>query len=238
MTLHIVKTNVWCSFIIDSINDMIELAKEGQFTAEQELNGVTVRVNGDSSSDLIFRDQQRAQRGYITGIVGPYPAVDLTAEEIENDARIEAENELERVKIQEEYNRRAEDKEFEVKTKLANAPEIELADEESWVKTKEINSDGYGGGVLSFAERWARLMQIELANGKNLQDIADDTSSEADTEGITGFMYGAAVSILSKCWVHGETLRRWHNSKYQIGNEGDKANESGGVLNPAMLTID
>jgi len=32
-------------------------------------------------------------------------------------------------------------------------------------------------------------------------------------------------------------LRRWHNKENQIGTEGDKANESGGVLNPALLSI-
>ena len=68
-------------------------------------------------------------------------------------------------------------------------------------------------------------------------DVAKQTSHDADLEGITGFMYGCAVSILSKCWKHGEDLRRWHNLDTQIGNEGEKANESGGVLNPALLSV-
>lgn len=50
-------------------------------------------------------------------------------------------------------------------------------------------------------------------------------------------MYGCAVSILSQVWIHGEELRRWHNLDSQIGTEGEKANESGGVLNPAVLNI-
>ena len=72
---------------------------------------------------------------------------------------------------------------------------------------------------------------------KNLEDVADATSQEADVEGITGFMYGCAVSTLSRCWKHGEQLRRWHNINTQLGNEGEKANESGGVLNPALLSV-
>jgi hypothetical protein len=43
--------------------------------------------------------------------------------------------------------------------------------------------------------------------------------------------------MLAKCWLHGEALRRWHNKDTQIGTEGDRANERGGVLNPAMLSI-
>jgi hypothetical protein len=50
-------------------------------------------------------------------------------------------------------------------------------------------------------------------------------------------MYGCAVSILAKCWQHGDQLRRWHNLKTQIRDEGERANESGGVLNPALLNI-
>jgi hypothetical protein len=38
-------------------------------------------------------------------------------------------------------------------------------------------------------------------------------------------------------WKHGEALRLWHNLKTQIRDEGEKANESGGVLNPACLSI-
>ena len=84
------ETNVYNSLIVDTIREMIGLAKEGNFTAKQELNGVTVLVNGTSNAELIFRDQQRAQSGYIEGEVGPYPKAELTAEDKAKDARIEA----------------------------------------------------------------------------------------------------------------------------------------------------
>ena len=116
--------------------------------------------------------------------------------------------------------------------------EIELSDPQGWHKTLAANMDGgYGEGVMSYAERWARLMQQELAHGATLEEIADQLSHEADTEGITGFQYGCAVSILAKCWKHGEELRKWHNLKTQLGDEGERANENGGVLNPALLKI-
>lgn len=91
--------------------------------------------------------------------------------------------------------------------------------------------------IFNYAETWANLMELHISEGSKLEDIADTQSHEADTEGITGFMYGAAVSILSQCWTHGEQLRVWHNLKTQIGTEGEKANQNGGVLNPAMLNI-
>ena len=80
-------------------------------------------------------------------------------------------------------------------------------------------------------------MEIQLANGHELKDIAKETSHEANTEGITGFMYGCAVSMLSELWEHSEALRQWHKLDTQIGDEGEKANESGGTLNPAVMQI-
>ena len=114
---------------------------------------------------------------------------------------------------------------------------FDCIDEAKWNESVETNNDPYGSGVTRYAARWANYMDARIANGEQLSDIADDASREADKEGITGFMYGCAVSILSQVWKHGEELRRWHNKKTQIHNEGDAANETGGVLNPAIMTI-
>ena len=97
---------------------------------------------------------------------------------------------------------------------------------------------GYGRRVVTYGEGWAELMEFELAAGYKLEDVAEITSRKADTDGISGFMYGAAVSALAQFWVHGEELRRWHNLDIQIGNEGERANEKGGTLNPALLYIE
>lgn len=114
---------------------------------------------------------------------------------------------------------------------------MQTTNQEEWDKCKQINSDPYGSCTVRYTERWADLMETKLAEGAKLQDIAEATSHEADTEGITGFMYGCAVSILAKLWIHGEALRRWHNKEIQIGTEGDAANEKGTVLNPALLCM-
>lgn len=206
-------------------------------TVRFEFNGVSVNVRSDSNPDLIYRDWSRAINGYIEKTVCPYPELTLSDELLANDARIEAENEARRQQADAEYRARENLKRNSAESKLAGAPDIELADEAAWQEFKRINSDGYGGAVVTYAERWARLMQVELANGKTLEEMADATSHEANLDGITGFMYGCAVSTLASCWKHGETLRRWHNLKTQIRDEGEKANESGGVLNPALLTI-
>ena len=106
-----------------------------------------------------------------------------------------------------------------------------------WDKGLAKNQDPYGGGVYKFASEWATQMEAAMASGETLVDCAGRCSHSADQEGITGFMYGCAVSILSAWWIHGEELRRWHNLDVQIDNEGEKANESGSVLNPAILNV-
>ena len=73
---------------------------------------------------------------------------------------------------------------------------------------------------------------IEECGGVTASVIAnfEKRSHQADTEGITGFMYGCAVSILSHYWEYGEFLQKWHNKEY--GYEGE------GVVNPAILVIE
>ena len=96
------------------------------------------------------------------------------------------------------------------------------------------NSDGYGRACFTYAERWAEMLEslIESSADESMKVIVDNAyrlSHEADVEGITGFMYGCAVSILSQCWKYGEELRKWHNKEYNY--------EGNGVVNPAVLTI-
>lgn len=102
---------------------------------------------------------------------------------------------------------------------------------------KKNQGGKYGLAVFRYAEQWANLMEEKIINGEKLENIANQSSHDADTEGISGYMYGAAVFVLSECWEYGEQLRRWSNLDLQIGNEGEKANDEGGTLNPALLNI-
>lgn len=118
--------------------------------------------------------------------------------------------------------------------------------EQEYEKYKAANADdAYSNRVVTYGEDWANLMEAQIGEQSlsnaiehTIKSCADQTSHEADTDGITGFMYGAAVSALAHFWEHGEILRRWHNLKTQIGNEGERANETGGTLNPALLNIE
>lgn len=89
-------------------------------------------------------------------------------------------------------------------------------------------SDFYTAGIMRYAERWGGMMEQQLSDGLTVAAAAVRTQHEADTEGITGYMYGWAVNMLSEFWEHGEELRQWHNQKYDYSSEG--------VMNPAVLS--
>lgn len=115
---------------------------------------------------------------------------------------------------------------------------MNIVQPEKWAHIQAVNSgDHYSHRCVTYAEQWADLMEAKLAAGESLESVASSAASEADTDGITGFMYGAAVSILSEVWEHGDRLRRWHNLDIQVGNEGQIANEKGTTLNPALLVV-
>ena len=101
---------------------------------------------------------------------------------------------------------------------------------------------GYGYTAVLFARRWAEEMERRLSGtALGVGDVAAAAERKVDRElgrwGITGFQYGMAVGLLSVCWERGEELRRWHNLRTQVDDEGQRANDSGGVLNPALLRI-
>lgn len=115
---------------------------------------------------------------------------------------------------------------------------MKLINRDWWDMAVKKNQDLYGAAVIRYAERWADLMEAQMQSGQPLAAIWKSSSHEADTEGITGFMYGAAVSILAKVWEHGEDLRKLHNLYTQRQQEGARANETGGVLNPALVWME
>lgn len=100
------------------------------------------------------------------------------------------------------------------------------------------NQDPYGFGCYKYGCNWAALMEERVKAGESIAECWRDCGSEADTEGVTGFMYGMAAAMISDIWVHGEEFRRAYNTGMQVGTEGDRANARGSVLNPALLAMD
>ena len=204
------------NFIPELIKRMIALMETRSGTVAAELNGIEVVVkDGDTVEERWAWMQAEQERKYQAYIATPEYKERCRLSEITHDKKV-----------------------AETKAAFEIAPErMSVSDPEAWKKCVEANSDGYGSATVRYAEKWARIMEGWMSKGLTVAEGADMASQLADDEGITGLMYGCAVSILSEMWEHGEALRLWHNKKTQIGTEGDKANETGGVLNPALLNI-
>ena len=97
--------------------------------------------------------------------------------------------------------------------------------------------DSYSARVVSYGDAWAAAMEAAMSLGASVPECAEQASKDADTDGITGYMYGSAASALSHFWKHGDALRAWHNRQYLDENAARAADKSGGVVNPAIMTI-
>jgi hypothetical protein len=192
------------------IADAIKLAAEHNDIVEVKFNGVTVHHAADSSPELLLRDWRRAMAEYIKGPVGPYPAVELSAEELASDAAIAQIH-------HQEFERREAERQARIATQMA-AIEAEIAGQamlftaeglEKWTKAVEVNTDWYGVGVLAYADRFARLMQARM-NGDpaNIAAVAEQASFDADhDEQMSGASAGIGRSMVEQCWKWGDILK-------------------------------
>jgi hypothetical protein len=222
------KLNIdWGHNIQQVIAKAITQATLNGTEVETEFNGINVVVNSTTDQVALVRDFMNAHLMKWEEI-GPNPPVQYNADVMAQIKLAKYLEEQELLKRQAEWDRQAAEKQADF-DKSVEGVEMEVTDTESWNDYVKVNTDGYGKACVDYARNWARLMQKKMSDGAELKDIAGACSHLADTEGITGFMYGAAVSMLSKCWSHGEELRKWHNKEYN--HEGE------GVVNPAVITI-
>ena len=93
----------------------------------------------------------------------------------------------------------------------------------------EINQDGRNNAVISYAERWADMMEQQISNGAPVAEAAAQTRYEANQENLSWFMYGNAVRVLVNFWDHGEELRQWQqqsNRPQQIQQEEPQVHQA------------
>jgi len=107
-----------------------------------------------------------------------------------------------------------------------------------WDKWVGANQDPYGKCCVDVARHAMNILDERGEVGDPDQLITDAENRLPEHEqGITGFMAGAVAAMISGCHSMGDEFRRAWNLKTQIHDEGERANENGGVLNPALLNI-
>lgn len=168
--------------------DMVRIARANDATVTMDFNGITVEAKPDSDGAALA-DEYRAECKRQSDA---YQASPEYAERMRQAAEADAR------------------KKAALEAALAACPEAPtMRDMAGWQKTVNVNKDdGYGAATVRYASLWARLMEGALAGGRMVVESADELSSLADVEGITGAMYSMARNLLVQCWVHGEELAR------------------------------
>lgn len=110
-----------------------------------------------------------------------------------------------------------------------------ITDQKSWDEQVKINTDPYGKTYVDVARQV--MLTLDEGNNFDCNEIISQADRDIKAGGITGFMAGCVAQIVSQCHSRGEEFRLKWNKYYQIRDEGDRANESGGILNPALLAI-
>lgn len=85
------------------------------------------------------------------------------------------------------------------------------------VEFTSMKGSDYIAQIFAFAERWAHLMDEQIAKGETVEHVAEATSYLADeevTEGVSLIMYQQAVQLLVYAWDRGQELRVWHNQRF------------------------
>lgn len=203
------------------------LAVDKGFNVEFEFNGIICIVNHQTNLDNLYRD-------YCIALLMNWETVGPNCPAA-YEPGVQAEFERRSTEIDERRAREqamheaAEQKKKEQLEEKIKGIEVEWIDPVVYQNWKDKNTDPYSAVIFTFAEQWAKLMQVSIAAGASIERCADNLVGQADTVGLSGYQYGAAVSVLSQCWKHGEDLRKWHNKQYN--HEGE------GTVNPAVLTI-
>lgn len=191
-----------------------ELSKEESQTVEFDFNGIQCLVSEKTVLEWLERDYMNAHT-MDWKTIGPDCGMQYDCD---------TEIELYTRKLQRAKDRKKEMKESDKRDKEERANVDSLLDgillaivagkEGEYAGYVAANSkDGYSRGVVDYAEYWAKLMQKEIATGRQVHEIADECQKPLGFLGITGFMYGCAVKALAHFWIHGEDLRKWHNKQ-------------------------
>lgn len=101
-----------------------------------------------------------------------------------------------------------------------------------WKKCKEINStDEYNKCIIDYAVLMTQFMEfLHKYHNRSVAQSFDIASHYSNSlYGVTGYMHGAAVNIISNLWKYGEEVRVYHNKMFNYSGDG--------VVNPAVISI-
>ncbi|MDO5387355.1 MAG: hypothetical protein Q4F75_08840, partial [Pseudomonadota bacterium] len=197
--------------VTDTIKRMIALSKKKNQPVQTTFNGATFSVTAETTPEEAYalwektmNDNYEAYRNSPEGIKAAAEQKAREEKKIKDDAEVD---------------------------ELVKDEVLELTAPKCWEHSVEINKDAYGASVIRYAERWGKLMQVEMKNRKTeilTKEIQDATQFKADNEGMSGFSWSCGRNILIQCWKYGDQLGKLEGfTDDKIKEARDKAETMG-----------
>lgn len=77
-----------------------------------------------------------------------------------------------------------------------------------------------GTNAMKYARCWAKYMQVLIAEGKEVVDVAEYASVKCDAVfSVSKLQKRYAIQILIRVWKYGGELENWSKEKHGINNE-------------------
>lgn len=170
-----------------------------------DFNGVNVIVDTSQNSEELKRDYHIALSLDIK-TVGP-----STDEEVPEDIKKKLdEKDKELQSIRDKARKDMKEQKEAVLKKIENVSS--KLDEEKLAAWHKNNQDDYGARIIEFAIHWSKLISL-FKKDFSVNEAVKMACSDADFDGITGFMHSAAKNILLECLKEDEeTLNAIRNS--------------------------
>jgi len=107
-----------------------------------------------------------------------------------------------------------------------------IINQELWDQGVELNSeDEYGMDIIEATKNAMKILDNE--DEFDIDDVMNRVGGQ-----LSGFQAGIVSVGITECHSRGEEWRKAWNLREQIGNEGERYNREGGVINPAIMNIE
>lgn len=194
---NILYENLGSLIYYEAIEEMkVISANNEEAVIEMDYNKVTIRVKADSDTDLIIRDFNRASRGFIPKIVGPYPNTHLSYQDIFISEIIDIK------KMREEEDRiLARIKEREnLFYELSALPPMEFNKARS---LQDWNAEHRNyKNTCTFVDAWARFMQENIKRRKLTFEVIEEAWHKAAKLYGHDFPRELAFKVLLTYWAY------------------------------------
>lgn len=84
----------------------------------------------------------------------------------------------------------------------------------------ENSSTVYERQIVEFTIKWVTRMEEAISKKASWQKVLEEVYNNLEHFNVDYVQRNEALSILTRVWVYGEELRRYHNSRFSYEGDG------------------